>query len=403
MNGTYSDTELEDMLVDIESELCERKESLGGDAPKRIRQTICAFANDLPDHRRPGVVFLGATDRGVPTGLKITDRMLQQLSDIKTDGNTLPPPTISVTKRTLKGQAVAVVTVQPSDSPPVRYRGQIWVRIGPRLAPATAQDERILNEKRRTRDPHFDAFTVPTATIDDLDLVRFETEYLPQAFDHRVLAANERSAEERLAALKMIGSLDNPTPTVTGLLVLGKHPQDFLPGAYMQFLRIGGSEWGDPVVDEERCDGPILDQVTRLDGKLNSHNRTMVDFTSGPREIRRSTYPLEALRQLVRNAVMHRTYEGTSSQVLVYWFDDHIEIVSPGTPVGGISAEKLGQPGLVAYRNPNLAEAMKVLGLVQGFGVGIATARRELEANGQHPPEFLVEEDRVFCKLRERP
>lgn len=401
MNGTYDDPELEELLVDVESELCERKESLSGDAPERIRQAICAFANDLPDHRRAGVVFVGATDLGKPTGLEITDRMLQQLSDIKTDGNTLPPPTISVTKRTLQGRAVAVVTVQPSDSPPVRYRGQIWVRVGPRRALATAQDERILNEKRRTRDPHFDALTVPTTSIDDLDLGRFETEYLPIAFDRRVLAANDRSVEERLAALKMIGSVDDPIPTVTGLLVLGKHPQDFLPGAYVQFLRVGGSEWGDPVIDEERCDGTILEQVTRLDEKLHAHNRTMVDFTSGPREFRRSTYPLDALQQLTRNAVMHRAYEGTNSQVLVYWFDEHIEIISPGGPVGGVAVERLGEPGLVAYRNPNLAEAMKVLGLVQGFGFGIATARRELEAGGHPWPEFRAESDRVFCIVKE--
>ena len=390
------------MLRDTESELTERKESLAGDSPERIRQAVCAFANDLPDHRRPGVVFVGATDEGEPTGLDVSDQLLRQLSDIKTDGNTLPPPTMSVTKRRLAGQDVAVVVVEPSDSPPVRFRGQIWVRVGPRRTIATAQDERILNEKRRLRDPHFDAFRVPTATIADLDLNRFETEYLPQAFDRRVLAANDRSSEERLAALKMIVSVDDPTPTVAGILVIGKNPQDFLKGAYIQFLRISGTEWGDPVVDEERCDGSILDQITRLDEKLNAHNRTVVDITSGPREIRRSSYPPQALQQLTRNAVMHRTYEGTDSQVLVYWFDDHVEIVSPGGPYGGITAETLGKPGLVAYRNPNLAEAMKVLGLAQQFGIGIATARRDLEANGQLPPEFRVDSDRVFCTVKER-
>ena len=97
---------------------------------------------------------------------------------------------------------------------------------------------------------------------------------------------------------------------------------------------------------------------------------------------------------------MHRTYEGTNSQVLTYWFDDHIEIISPGSPVGGIAVESLGKPGLVAYRNPNLAEAMRVLGLVQRFGAGISTARRVLRMNGQPPPDFQVHDDRVFCTLK---
>ena len=292
------------------------------------------------------------------------------------------------------------MTVEPSTAPPVRYAGRIWIRVGPRRAVASAQDERILNEKRRSLDVYFDAVAVPTAAIDDLDLRRFDEDYLPRAVSRDALDANDRTTEERLAALKMISSVDVPVPTVTGLLVLGKHPQDFLPGAYVQFLRIGGVEWGDPVQDEALCSGSVSDQVRRLDEKLDGHNRTAVDFTSGLLETRRSTYPLEALQQLTRNAVMHRTYEGVSSHVLVYWFDDRIEIISPGAPYDGITAETLGEPGLVGYRNPNLAEAMKVLGLAQRFGLGIATARRELEANGQSPPEFRVEADRVFCTVR---
>ena len=84
---------------------------------------MCAFANDLPDHRRPGVVLVGADDAGNLTGLEITDQLLLQLADIKTDGNIVPPPTLTVAKRVLGSRAVAVVTVLPSDSPPVRYRG----------------------------------------------------------------------------------------------------------------------------------------------------------------------------------------------------------------------------------------------------------------------------------------
>ena len=61
------------MLADLESDLVERKESLRGDNPRKIRQAVCAFANDLPDHQRPGVVFVGADDAGAPVGLKITD------------------------------------------------------------------------------------------------------------------------------------------------------------------------------------------------------------------------------------------------------------------------------------------------------------------------------------------
>ncbi|MCY3844199.1 MAG: putative DNA binding domain-containing protein, partial [Acidobacteria bacterium] len=351
-SGSYSDDALTAMMADLESDLVERKESLRGDAPDKIRQAVCAFANDLPDHGRPGVVLVGVRDDGQPARADITEGILLQLADIKTDGNIVPPPTMTVETRRLAGAPVAVVTTWPSDSPPVRCRGRVWIRVGPRRALASAQDERVLNEKRRHRDPHFDARRVPAARLTDLSLRRFEEDYLPSAVDAETLAANDRSTAERLAAAKMIASADDPIPTVGGILVLGKRPQDFLPGAYAQFLRIAGTEFGDPVTDTEICRGAVADVVRRLDDKVIAHNRTSVDFLSGPVEKRSSTYPLDAVQQIVRNAVMHRTYEGTNAPTHVYWFDDRIEISSPGGPYGAVNAENFGQPGVVDYRNP---------------------------------------------------
>ena len=302
----YADGELAEKVADLESNLVERKQTFDGDAPNTVREAICAFANDLADHRKPGVVFVGADDDGKASGLEVNDALLLNLARCKTDGNIVPPPTMSVTRHRLAGGDVAVVTVTPSDSPPVRYRGRIWVRVGPRRALASAQDERILTEKRRHGDAPFDARPVRGATLDDLDLARFQYLYLPRAFDEEVL-------------------------------------------------------------------------------------------------VRRSTYAPDALREFMRNAVMHRAYEATNSPVHLSWFDDRVEIVSPGGPFGDVKAGSFGEPGVIGYRNPNLAEAMRVTGLVQRFGVGIPMARRALRYNNQPPPGFEVDTGRVRCTVRVRP
>ncbi|HLQ36826.1 MAG TPA: ATP-binding protein, partial [Planctomycetota bacterium] len=75
---------------------------------------------------------------------------------------------------------------------------------------------------------------------------------------------------------------------------------------------------------------------------------------------------------------------------------------SPGGPFGVVTAANFGQPGVVDYRNPVLAEVMKVLGFVQRFGVGIATARSLLQKNGNPPPEFELQPNVVLCKVRAR-
>lgn len=397
---TYTDDELEQMLFDIESDITERKESFRGNAPTTAREAVCALANDLPDHRRPGVVFIGAKNDGTPSNPPISDELLRQLSDIKTDGNIVPPPTLTVAKRFLRGADMAVITVWPADSPPVKYKGRIHIRIGPRRAIASAQDERILNEKRRHRDRPYDVQPMMAAMIDDLDRTRFELEYLPAAVAPDILEANDRSTEQRLAATKMIVASDQPTPTVLGLLVIGKTTRSFLSGAYVQFLRIEGTELDQPVVDEELIDGTVADVIRRLDEKLIAHNRTRVDFTSGSQERRTPQYPLIALQQLTRNAILHRTYEGTHAPVKVYWYDDRIEILSPGGPYGEITPENFGTPGLTDYRNPNLAESMRVLGYVQKFGGGIVAARSALNKNGNPPLAFGVDQGHVLATVR---
>ena len=76
---TYSDQDLERMLAELESDQVERKESFRGDAPTSVREAVCAFANDLPDHRSAGVIFIGARDDGTASGIVVTDELLEVL------------------------------------------------------------------------------------------------------------------------------------------------------------------------------------------------------------------------------------------------------------------------------------------------------------------------------------
>lgn len=374
-----TDTQIQLLLADIESDRAERKESFRGKAPDTVREAVCAFANDLAGHGEPGVVLIGVRDDGTPMeGFAVSDELLRQLADIKTDGNIVPPPSLLVEKRLLQGSEMAVITVWPCDTPPARYKGRVHVRWGPRRGLATAQDERILNERRRHHDRPFDVQPIREAELEELDRLRFEQEYLPALVARDVLDANERSYKQKLAATKMVLGEEDPTPTVLGLLVIGKSPADWLPGAYTQFLRLAGDDLASPVLDEEPIHGTVADQIRRLEEKLTLHNLQDVRFKDVSKEDRSALYPIDALRQLVRNAYMHRSYEATNTPVRVYWFDDRIEIHNPGGPFGSVTPENFGQPGITDYRNPNLAEALRALGYVQRFGAGIAIARKAL-------------------------
>jgi len=296
---------------------------------------------------------------------------------------------------------MAVVTVQPSFAPPVRFEGRVWIRVGPRRAVASHDEERRLSEKRRAGDLPFDITAVLPALLDDLDVDLFSKIYLPAALAPDVLTSNNRTVEQQLSALRFA----TPTctqpqkPTVLGVLVVGKDALGYVPGAYIQFRRIEGTELTDAIKDQKEISGPLPEMLKGLDDVLQAHISVATGITSGPIEVRSPDYPLVALQQIGRNAIMHRNYDGTNAPIRITWFSDRIEIQNPGGPFGQVTRENFGRPGITDYRNPHLAEALKNLGYVQRFGVGIALANQALNANGNPDLEYEVEDAHVLAIL----
>ncbi len=126
------------------------------------------------------------------------------------------------------------------------------------------------------------------------------------------------------------------------------------------------------------------------------------DVTGGPTEVRHPDYPIVALQQLVRNAVMHRNYETSNAPVRVYWFSDRIEVHSPGGPYGQVNEQNFGRPGMTDYRNPIIAEAMKAMGFVQRFGMGFPLIRKALEENSNPALEIDCGPTAVLATVRRR-
>lgn len=384
-----NDAEIESLVLDLESDRVERKASLSD--IDRVCQAICAFANDPPGHRQPGVVAIGLGDDGHPTGLPVDDELLLRLAQIRDNGSIYPFPSMTVQRIKVEGVDAAVVVVEPSTTPPVRYRGRTWIRVGPRRAVATPEEEARLTERRRYATAPFDARPVPGATIDDLVLARFAESLLPQLIAPDVLEANNRTLSNQLAALRFVDTSAVPTPT--GLLLCGVDPERWLPGAWIQFLRIEGESLDGPVLSEHRISSLLPDAILEVEEILRSHIDSRVVIEGVTVDRRRPNVPFEALQQIVRNAVIHRQYDATAAPVRVTWFDKRVEIQSPGGPFGAVDAANFGQPGVTDYRNPTLATTLAQMGFVQRFGVGIQVARARLEQNGNPPLHFDVSEN----------
>lgn len=388
--------ELEELLTDIESDRVERTTSTTN--TKKFCEAICAFANDFPEHGKPGYLIVGVRDDGSPSGLEVTDQLLQNLAAVRSDGNIQPLPPMTVEKREVRGGEIAVVEVYPSDLPPVRYNGTVRIRVGPRRAIASQSEEKILWERRTARQLTFDASPCRGCGIEELDDELFSITYLRRAVDADTLAANRRSVKEQMTSLRFY-SLQHDCGTHAGALLFAKDVLGWLPGAYIQFVRFSGSKITDDVENERQFSGDLLSVLREIDTFIPGQiqRRPEADTLLHEKEI--LDYPREALRELLMNSVMHRTYD-SNTPIRFYWFSDHIEIQNPGGLYGEVTPENF--PGQNSYRNPVVAEAMKTLGYVNRFGRGVLDAQEALLDNGNPEADFTFETTYFLATIRRR-
>jgi ATP-dependent DNA helicase RecG len=261
-----SEAELLDLMADLESDRIERTVS-EGDMDK-FCIAACCFANDFPRHGKP----VGVTDRGAPSGLRVTDRLLRTLGEVRANGNVLPLPEVKIYKMALSDHSgeVAVMEILPSDLPPVRYKGQVWIRTGPRRAVASETEERRLTERRVSFARTFDARPCRDSTITDLATELFLNTYRLQAVASEVVEQNNRDLREQLAALRFF-DLAQDCPTNAGVLLFGKDPRYWMSGAYVQFLRLSSSRLeSTEVVIEKEVGGDLLSVLRELDLLLDT-------------------------------------------------------------------------------------------------------------------------------------
>lgn len=375
--------ELLRLMTDLESDRVERTVSLTN--TDKFAQAICAFANDVPQHRKPGYLFVGVKDNGEPAGAAITDQLLQNLAAIRSDGNIQPLPVMTVQKLSTTGGDVAVVEVLPSDLPPVRYKGQVWIRVGPRRAIASEQEERVLAERRVALARTWDARPCLEAQLEELALDLFLVGYRQFAVAPEVIEENHREMREQLAALRFYDPRAQH-PTHAAVLLFGKDPLFFVPGAYIQYVRYAGSSQADEPIRERRLSGDLLSVLRGLDQLAEDVAESRPVAAQGLAERMEYDYPPRSLHELFVNSVIHRNYEGSTTPILINHFEDRIEIMNPGGLFGDLTPEQF--PRGTSYRNPILAEAARTLGFVNRYGRGIAIAQAELQRNGSPPAKF---------------
>jgi len=353
-----------------ESETLELKERW----TDKALEDLAAFANT-----RGGTCFIGVRADGTVVGTAADDTELQRIANTIVSRLGITP---SIQVKELQGREVIAIRVEPIRGV-VPYRGRYLTRVGTvnRDMPPEQLARRLLERSPQT----WDGLASPWGleAVDEEQVVRFTRlvrERLPEI---------EPSKPERI--LQNLGLLQEGRLTNAGVLLFTRRPQLLFPYAR---LRIGMFK-GNQILDSHEFEGTLWQQ---LDGAMDRFRQVLqvrfdVQVTEATLEglQRRETweYPLEALREAVINALIHRDYTA-QGDIQIRLHEDRLQVWNPGGLPEGIRLDQLREPEHPSVpRNPLLSRTFYYAGLIEHWGTGTTRIIELCKAQGLPEPEFV--------------
>lgn len=327
-----------------------------------------------------GLVLVGVAPRsgqvqGVTDPLEVQDRIFQAALLVD-------PPLVLPLPRVEKvdGQRVVIVQV-PAGLPHVySLDGRYLGRDGTQTNPIPARRLRQLLLERGI--VQFEAQAPQGASLEDLDpeqaLAYLEALHLPGE------ASLENAWELllRRGCLKRVGG--KLAPSYAALLLFGRAPQQWVPGAIILAVRFSGATFSDQFIKQE-IGGTLPEQLRQADAFVAANMRRVARLEGLERK-ETPEYPPEAVRELLVNAVAHRDYNQQGDTIHLNLFADRIEVHSPGNLPGPVNLNNLLEARF--SRNAVIVQVLSDLGFVERLGYGLDRVVRAMRHSSLRPPQF---------------
>jgi len=357
--------ELKKLIARGESQTLEFKAGFSNEAV----ETIAAFSN-----AGGGTVLLGVSDNGQIIGLTLTAETLQQwVNEVKTKTapSVLPDAEIVM----LDGKAVAALRVKEYPIKPVAVKGRYYRRAG--NANHLMRPDEVAQAHYKTFNSSWDYTTDPEHTLADISLAKVKK------FINWVNRGRKvKIKDSPLKVLKKFNLLRGKRISRACYLL-------FLKGESL-FTAVELGRFQTPILikDGDRTKADLFTQVDAVLDFITKHINKEYIITGAPQREERWDYPLDALREIVINSIVHRDYSGSTTGV-VKVFDDKIQIYNSGKLPHGLTVPMLLRGEYTsAPRNVQVADMFKEAGIIERYGSGIGRIVDEFKACGLAAPEF---------------
>jgi len=217
------------------------------------------------------------------------------------------------------------------------------------------------------------------ATLDDLDPDKVS------AYVNRLKMTGVENQEDLLLRRGCLKSHDGILgPTYAGILLFGKSPQQWVPSASMLVVRFSGVAYADEFIKQD-IQGTLPEQIRQAEIFVRDISRSVVRLVGLSRQ-EKPEYPLEAIRELLVNAVAHRDYNLQGDNIHLHIFADRLEVQSPGGLPGPVNLENLLDVRF--SRNAVITQVLSDMGFVERLGYGLNRVVSVMRKNNLPAPIF---------------
>lgn len=346
---------------------------------------ICGFAN-----AQGGRIYIGKDDSGQAVGLTNSTKLLEDLPNKIRDHLGLMPHINLIQE---SGKSSLEIIVEPS-SVPISFRGSYYWRSGSvkQELKGNALTDFLMKKMGMT----WDRIVEEKATLDDIDGNAIERFKKDASKAGRLPDLSDLSVAEVLKKLRLI---TREGLTRAALVLFGKDPGEFYPNLFVKIGRFGESD-----VDlrfQEVCEGNLIQMHKDVLEQLELKFLIKPIRFEGVQRIEELEYPVAALREMLLNALVHRNYLGSMTQMKVY--DCRLTLWNAGILPEELTIEQLFQTHESFPRNPLIADVCYKAGYIDSWGRGVEKITDACKEAGMSAPQIFERSGGILVELQRHP
>lgn len=356
--------ELRERLVRGEDAHTDVKRQLGSN--EELAKDLVCFANG-----DGGQIILGVTNDLRVVGVEDPEAIFLTVDDVAFQ-RCRPPVSVALETVDLpEGRVILVHVARGDQRPYATSSGRYYIRSGTRCRDASREE--LLRLFQAGEDLYVDEQPLNRLNLTDLDLDAVTRHVASVGLD----AADSDDLPGLLRSWRLY---DGSHPTVAGIVLFGRRPQEHLEASRVVVAAFAGTDSGDDLSDRSDVTGGLIEVIERVQRFLDLHLPTE-HVISGFESERRPEIPPAALREAVVNALVHRDYT-IGGPVRVFVFRDRVEVHSPGRPPNSVDADAM-RAGAHVPRNPHIYARVADMQLATRAGTGIRRIARLLREDGR--------------------